>query len=193
MANNVFQKRRTITLSTGWYKYGLALEVAKIGIVEAQLFTRQAAEGGKNSKEDWAVVLESWMGSRRVQEVAAWFQGIPSWVAGITNSPECGYGGPGGLVFHQARAEDDPRGLELYQGGVGVILEAWYHTRTAGTDVVHGATTACIPTAARGIDLQGAVIKYWGSMVTAATGIQVGWYTGILSDWYTGGLVYWYS
>ena len=56
-----------ITLSAGWYEYGLALEVAKIGILEAQLFTRQAAEGGKNSKEDWAVVLESWMGSRRQQ------------------------------------------------------------------------------------------------------------------------------
>ena len=75
-----FLKRRSITLSTGWYEYGLALEVAKIGILEAQLFTRQASEDGKNSKEDWAMVLESWMGSRRVQEVAARFQGIPSWV-----------------------------------------------------------------------------------------------------------------
>ena len=70
------------------------------------------------------------MGSRRVQEVAARFQGIPRLgIAGITNSPEGGYGGPGGLVFHQAWVEDDPRGLVLHQGGVGVVLEAWYYTR----------------------------------------------------------------
>ena len=50
-------------------------------------------------------------------------------IAGITNSPEGGNGGPGGLVFHQAWAEDDPRGLVLHQGGVGVVLEAWYYTR----------------------------------------------------------------
>ena len=47
-------------------------------------------------------------------------------------------------------------------------------------------------TAARGVDIQGSEINTWGSVVTAATGIQVDWYTGILSDWYTGGLVYWY-
>ena len=59
-------------------------------------------------------------------------------IAGITNSPDGGYGGPGGLVFHQAWAEDDPRGLVLHQGGVGLVLhqggvgevlEAWYDTR----------------------------------------------------------------
>ena len=48
-------------------------------------------------------------------------------------------------------------------------------------------------TAARGVALQGADINTRGSVVTAATGIQVDWYTGILSDWYTGRLVYWYS
>ena len=95
----------------------------------------------------------------------------------------------------------------LHQGGVGEILEAWYYTRavqgwswrpdippgrcrrgprglvlqqTAGTDVVHGVTTGWIPTAARGVDLRGAVIKYWGSV-------------GDSSDWYTGVLVYWYT
>ena len=36
-------------------------------------------------------------------------------IAGITNSPEGGYGGPGGLGLHQ--------------GGAGVVLEAWYPTR----------------------------------------------------------------
>ena len=66
-----------------------------------------------------------------------------------------------------------------------MVQEAWYYTRAAGTDVVHGATTGWIPTAARGVDLQGVVIKYWGSVVTAATGIQVDWYTGIQVDWYT--------
>ena len=81
--------------------------------------------------------------------------------------------------FHQTRAEADPRGLVLHQGSVGVVLEAWYYTRAAGTDVVHGATTGWIPTAARGVDLQGAVINTWGSV-------------GDGSDWYTGGLVYWY-
>ena len=67
-----------------------------------------------------------------------------------------------------------------------MVQEAWYYTRAAGTDVVHRATTGWIPTAARGVDLQGVVIKYWGSVVTAATGIQVVWYTGIQVDWYTG-------
>ena len=63
-----------------------------------------------------------------------------------------------------------------------MVLDAWYYTRAAGTDVVHEATTGWIPTAARGVDLQGVVIKYWGSVVTAATGIQVDWYTGIQVD-----------
>ena len=92
-------------------------------------------------------------------------------IAGITNSPEGGYGGPGGLGLHQAWSEDGPRGLVLHQcgvgeileawyytravwcgpgglvfhqGGAGVVLEAWYYTRAAGTDVVHGATTGWI-------------------------------------------------
>ena len=74
-----------------------------------------------------------------------------------------------------------------HQGGAGGVLEAWYYTRAAGTDVVQGATTGWIPTAARGVDLQGAVIKYWGSVVTAATGILVFFLvTGIQVDWYTG-------
>ena len=75
-----FKSTLLSTLGTRWYEYGLALEVTKRGILEAQLFTRQTSEDGKNSKEDWAVVLESWMGSRRVQEVPAQFQAIPSWV-----------------------------------------------------------------------------------------------------------------
>ena len=60
---------------------------------------------------------------------------------------------------------------------MGEILEAWYYTRAAGTDVVHEVTTGWIPTAARGVDLRGAVIKYWGSV-------------GDGSDWYTGILVF---
>ena len=88
------------------------------------------SEDDENSKEDWAVVLESWTGSRRVQEVSGTIPGNSQLgIAGITNSPEGGYGGPGGLGLHQARAEDDPRGLVLHQGGVGVILEARYYTR----------------------------------------------------------------
>ena len=66
----------------------------------------------------------------RVQEVSGAIPGNSQLgVAGITNSPEGGYGGPGGLVFHQTRAEADPRGLVLHQGSVGVVLEAWYYTR----------------------------------------------------------------
>ena len=65
------------TLSTGWYNYGLALEVVKKRILEAWLLARQTSVDDENSKEDWAVVLESWYGSRRL---AARFQGIPSWV-----------------------------------------------------------------------------------------------------------------
>ena len=36
-----FKSTLLSTLGTGWYEYGLALEVAKRGILEAQLFTRQ--------------------------------------------------------------------------------------------------------------------------------------------------------
>ena len=36
-----------------------------------------------------------------------------------------------------------------------MVLEAWYYTRAAGTDVVHEAMT----TAARGVDIQGADIN----------------------------------
>ena len=77
------------------------------------------------------MVLESWCGSRRkVQAVSGAIPGNSQLgVAGITNSREGGYGGPGGLEFHQTRVEDDPRGLVLHQGGVGVVLEAWYYTR----------------------------------------------------------------
>ena len=77
------------------------------------------------------MVLESWYDSRRkVQEVSGAIPGNSQLgVAGITNSPEGGYGGPGGLVFHQTRAEVGPRGLVLHQGGVGWVLEAWYYTR----------------------------------------------------------------
>ena len=39
--------------------------------------------------------------------------------------------------------------------------------------MVHGATTGWIPTSARGVDLQGAVINTGVAWVTAATGILV--------------------
>ena len=63
------------------------------------------------------MVLESWYDSRRkVQEVSGAIPGNSQLgVAGIINSPEGGYGGPGGLVLHQ--------------DGVGWILGAWYYTR----------------------------------------------------------------
>ena len=90
------------------------------------------------------MVLESWHDSRRkIQEVSGTIPGNSQLgVAGITNSPESGYGGPGGLVFHQTRwrmvleawyytrqCRSGPRGLVLHQGSVGEVLEAWYYTR----------------------------------------------------------------
>ena len=73
------------------------------------------------------MVLESWNGSRRL---AAQFQGIPSWVLLVLPIPqkaarevlEAWY-------FHQTWAEDGPRGLVFHQGGVGVVLGAWYYIR----------------------------------------------------------------
>ena len=50
--------------------------------------------------------------------------------------------------------------------------------------MVHWATTGLISTAARGVDIQGAVINTGVAWVTAATGILVYWYTGILVYWY---------
>ena len=51
-----------------------------------------ALEDDENSKEDWAVVLESWYDSRKkVQEVSGAIPGNSQLgVAGITNSPEGG-------------------------------------------------------------------------------------------------------
>ena len=40
-----------------------------------------------------------------------------------------------------------------------MVLEAWYSTRAAGADVVHGAMTGSISTAARGVDIKGADIN----------------------------------
>ena len=63
------------------------------------------------------MVLESWYDSRRkVQEFSSAIPGNSQLgVAGITNSPEGGWRGPGGLVLHQTRAEGGPRGLVLHQ------------------------------------------------------------------------------
>ena len=84
------------TVSTGWYDYGLTLEVAKKRILEAWSFTRQTSTDEENSKEDWAVVLESW---NRSKKLAARFQGIPSWVCWYYQFPRRRLEGPRGLVF----------------------------------------------------------------------------------------------
>ena len=62
------------------------------------------------------MVLESWMGSRRVQEVAARFQGIPSWV-----SLE--------LPIPQKVAMEVLEAWDYTRRGRRMILEAWYYTR----------------------------------------------------------------
>ena len=49
--------------------------------------------------------------------------------------------------------------LVFHQGSAGGVLEAWYYTRMARTDVVHGAMTGSISTAARGVDIQGTDIN----------------------------------
>ena len=46
--------------------------------------------------------------------------------------------------FHQTWKEDDPRGPVFHQGGVVVVLGAWYYTRAAETDVVHVAMTTAV-------------------------------------------------
>ena len=84
------------TLSTGWYNNGLVLEDATKGFLGAWWFTRQTSVDEENSKEDWAVVLESWNGSRRI---ASRFQGIPSWACWYYQFPRKWLEGPRGLVF----------------------------------------------------------------------------------------------
>ena len=66
------------------------------------------------------MVLESWNGSRKI---AAQFQGIPSWACWYYQSPRKWLDGPRGLVFSP--------------GGITVVLEAQFHTRAVGTNVVH--------------------------------------------------------
>ena len=77
------------------------------------------------------MVLESWNGSRKI---AAQFQGIPSWACWYYQFPRKWLEGPRGLVFSP--------------GGIVEVLEAQFHTRAVGTDVVHVKMT----TAARGDD-----------------------------------------
>ena len=77
------------------------------------------------------MVLESWNGSRKI---AAQFQGIPSWACWYYQFPRTWLEGPRGLVFSP--------------GGIVEVLEAQFHTRAVGTDVVHVEMT----TAARGDD-----------------------------------------
>ena len=62
------------------------------------------------------MVLESWMESRRVQEVAARFQGIPSWV--LLELP-----------IPQKAAMEVLEAWFFTKRGWRMILEAWYYTR----------------------------------------------------------------
>ena len=66
------------------------------------------------------MVLESWNGSRKI---AAQFQGIPNRACWYYQFPRKWLEGPTGLVFSP--------------GGIIVVLEAQFHTRAVGTDVVH--------------------------------------------------------
>ena len=94
----------------------------------------------------------------------AQFQGIPNGVLLVTNPPEGGRGGPGGLVLHHTRAGSGPRGLVLHLGG-------WDRSDPRGGNWIPGnsrlcssvqinqnmVTTAYIPTGARGVDVQRAL------------------------------------
>ena len=121
------------------------------------------------------MVLESWYyyqerGPAVFQEFAAQFQGIP-------NRVFVGY------QFPRRRQRRSWRPGITPDTGVGVVLEAWCYTRTAGTGVIHVAatgfqgipdyvarykfpqnmvTTGSIPTAARGVDIQRALSSIRG-------------------------------
>ena len=60
-----------------------------------------------------------------------------------------------------------------------MVLGAGCYTRAAGIEVIHVATTGSISTAARGVDIQGAVINTRVAWATAATGILVYWYVKV--------------
>ena len=72
-------------------------------------------QGGLQEGGPRVLVLYQESGPAVFQEFAAQFQGIPNGVLLVTNSPEGGRGGLGGLVLHQTRAESGPRGLILHQ------------------------------------------------------------------------------
>ena len=89
-------KAYSYTLGTGWYNNGLALEVTTKRSWRSDGSTRKASVNEEDSKEDWAVVLESWNGSRKI---AAQFQGIPSWACWYYQFTRKRLEGPRGLVF----------------------------------------------------------------------------------------------
>ena len=49
--------------------------------------------------------------------------------------------GPRGLVLHQGGVGVVLEAWYPPQGGAGGVLEAWYYTRAVGTDLIHRPTT----------------------------------------------------
>ena len=120
-----------------------------------------------------------------------WYSGIPGVRGTIPGNSQRG------VVGHQFPRRQQRRSWRpgiTPDTGVGVVLEAWYYTRAAGTEVIHlaatgfqgipdcvaqykfpqsMATTESIPTAARGVNTNGLRHLYQGSVVDG-------------SDWNTG-------
>ena len=140
-------------------------------------FTRQGRresagfQGGLREGGPRVLVLYQEGGPAVFQEFAAKFQGIPNEVLLGTNSPEGGRGGPGGLELHQTRVRSGPGGLVLHQGGCdrsGPRGGGWIpgNSRLCSSVQIpqNVATTGLIPTAARGVNINGLRHLYQGSV-----------------------------
>ena len=78
------------------------------------------------------MVLESWYYTRR------WSSGSPGIRGTIPGNSQRGVVG---YQFPRRRQKRSWRPGITPGAGVGVVLEAWYYTRAAGTEVIHVAAT----------------------------------------------------
>ena len=96
------------------------------------------------------MVLESWYDTRRV---------VQEFCGAIPGNSQLGIVG---IPIPQKVAKEILEAWNYTRHRWRVVLEAWCYTRAAGTEVVHGATTGSIPTAAMGVDIKRRCHQYQG-------------------------------
>ena len=145
-------------------------------ILVIRRFLRRTSGCDEDSKEDWAVVLDSWYRWRHNSRE------FPAGSTGITNSPGMWLKGPRGLVFSARLGWRWSLRPNFYLRQMGRIWSTSVITAARGDDSFYTAARGddSLYTAARGVvswALIFTVVAWWWQRL-------VYWY-----DWYTGILV----